>query len=96
VVDSDLVLGSGPTARRDVVVRVTGLTGAPGTISFSAPILQDFVQVNVSCGASSCALTGAVAPAGALVAARFDAAPITIRLLDESGAVVGSYTSPGS
>jgi hypothetical protein len=82
---------SGPN--RHLRIEITDLTGAPGTISFSLPI--NVLQSNgLTCGAASCTFGDVVAPGVVTGHIHTTPAPLTIELLDSSGAVVGSYTSP--
>ena len=92
----DLVIAedrpSGPN--RHLLIEITNLTGAPGTLSFSLPIDLRAQSTGLTCGATSCTFADVVAPDVVIGHIHTTPAPLTIELLDSSGAVVGSYTHP--
>ena len=88
---SDAPIGNSGKKRVELVV--SGLTGEPGTITVSAPFSVRNVT-NLTCDASSCSLGGVSAPATASVEFEVDLGPVTFSLLDSSGAVVQTLTSP--
>ena len=51
---------SGPN--RHLLIEITELTGAPGTLSFSLPIDLRPQSTGLTCGATSCTFAGVVAP----------------------------------
>jgi len=98
MIDADQVIGTGSGTKRDVDLRIAGLTGEPGTLQFSRPITLLFSQSNLTCaiGSTGCTVnpTG-VTTGDATLSARFDTAvPLTVQMFDRAGQLVASYTSP--
>ena len=98
MIDSDQTIGTGTGFKRRILLRVSALTGAPGSVVFSSPIDIVYTSVNADCevDATSCAVNPAalVAPDEVEIDVRFRSAqPVVVELRASDGSVVASYTS---